>query len=127
MTFVLDENLSRQLARGMREFGEDVGHILDHFSEGADDETWLPYVGDNELTLITRDLKIRWRPAELRALREHKVGAFFLGGKNRSRCDLIQQLVRNWVRIKGYAASERRPFALRVPPKGTKLTRIELG
>ena len=127
MTFVLDENLSPRLARGMREFGEDVAHILDHFSEATGDEMWLPYVGDNHLTLITRDLKIRWRPAELRALREHEVGAFFLGGKNRSRCDLIQQLIRNWPRIKGYAESEHRPFALRVPPRGTKFTRIELG
>ena len=111
----------------MREFGEDVDHLLDHFAAGASDEEWLPYVGDNQLTLITRDNRIRWKPAELTALREHKVGAFFLGGKNRSRCDLIRQLVRNWHRIKAFAESEHRPFALRVPPSGTRFTRIELG
>jgi hypothetical protein len=126
MKFVIDENLSPHLAHGMREFGEAVDHLLDHFSAGTSDDQWLPYVGDNHLFLITRDDRIRWKPAELKALLEHGVGAFFLGGKNRSRCDLIRQLVRNWHRIKALAAAEHRPFAVRIPPSGTKLTRIEL-
>lgn len=110
----------------MREFGESVEHLLDHFPQGAKDTEWLPYVGQEGLTLITRDNRIRWRPAELRALRKAQVGAFFLGGKNRSSCDLIEQVVRNWRNIKELAQKEHRPFALRVPPRGKKISRIDL-
>jgi predicted nuclease of predicted toxin-antitoxin system len=81
MKFFIDNNLSPLLARGMREFGEDVVHLQEKFAPNADDEAWLPYIGENEFFLVTRDEAIRWRPAEIAALRRHKVGAFFFGGK----------------------------------------------
>ena len=126
MRFFFDNNLSFHLAGGMKEFGEDVVHLRDHFPENATDAEWLPFVGDNDLVLITRDDAIRWNPAEIQAVRRHKVAAFFLGGKKLSRCQLIQQLVRNWPRMKDLASSEERPFAFRVPPHGTAFTRLSL-
>lgn len=110
----------------MHEFGEDVEHLKDHFPEDATDAEWLPYLGQKEYFLITRDEAIRWKPAELEALRKHKVGAFFLGGKNLNRCMLIEQLVRNWRRIKEFAAKEKRPFGFRVPPHGARFTNVKL-
>lgn len=53
----------------MHEFGEDVEHLKDHFPEDATDAEWLPYLGQKEYFLITRDEAIRWKPAELEALR----------------------------------------------------------
>ncbi len=126
MRFFIDNNLSTKLARGMSAFGEAVDHLKDHFPEDAQDTEWLAYIGNREFFLITRDDNIRRNPAEIRALRDHRVGAFFLGGKNRSRCQLIQQLVRNWPRIKEIAHTESRPFAFRVPPSGKKFTKITL-
>jgi predicted nuclease of predicted toxin-antitoxin system len=126
MKFFIDNNLSHLLARGMREFGEDVTHLQEQFAESAEDELWLPYIGDKGYVLVTRDETIRWKPAEIKALKRHKVGAFFLGGKGLSRCQLVQQLVRNWPRMKELAAKEHRPFAYRIPPSGTKFVKIEL-
>ncbi len=126
MRFFVDNNLSTKLARGMSAFGEAVDHLKDHFPEDAPDTEWLAYIGDNDFFLITRDDNIRRNPAEIRALRDHRVGAFFLGGKHRSRCQLIQQLVRNWPRIKELAQATTRPFAFRVPPSGAKLSKILL-
>jgi len=126
MRFFFDNNLSSHLAGGMKEFGEDVVHLRDHFPENATDAEWLPFIGDNDLILVTRDDAIRWNPAEIQAVRRHKVAAFFLGGKKLSRCQLIQQLVRNWPRMKKLATTEKRPFAFRVPPHGTALTRLSL-
>jgi hypothetical protein len=40
-------------------------------------------------------------------------------GKNRSHCDLIRQVVKNW-------HLTRRPFLFRVPPTGGKLDAIPL-
>ena len=126
MTFLIDENLGEPLARGMKEFGEDVVHLRDHFPEGTSDETVLAQLGQDGWFLITRDDRIRRRPGELTALKQHRVGAFFLAGKGLGRCELIRQLVRNWHRIKGLAEQRRPPFALRIPPRGTKITPLPL-
>lgn len=126
MRFFFDNNLSVHLAHGMREFGESVEHLKDRFSQDAADSEWLQYLGENDIVLVTRDEAIRWRPAELQAVRRFKVAAFFLGGKNLNRCQLIQQVVRNWARMKEIAASETRPFEIRVAPHGSKFTRLSL-
>jgi len=126
MKFFIDNNLGPQLAEGMKGFGEDVTHLIDQFPPETEDAVWLPVIGKNSQFLVTRDLKIRKRPLEIGALRSNNVGAFFLGGKNRSRCELIQQLVRNWPRIKELARKTKRPFAFRIPPSGSKIDPIPL-
>lgn len=123
MTFFLDNNLSPHLAEGMRAFEEDVTHLQDNFPRDAKDVDWLPTVAQRGWLLVTCDERIRKNPAEPRALRQYAVGVFFLSGKNRSRCDLIQQLVRNWIRIKELGRNTRPPYAFRVPPTGTKIER----
>lgn len=126
MKFFFDNNLSTHLAAGLKAFGEDVMHLQDEFSEDAPDEEWLKHIGDQGIFLITRDDRVRYRPAELGAIKRHQVGAFFLGGKNRTRCELIQQVVRNWPTIKEHAGKAQRPFAFRIRPSGTKVDRISL-
>lgn len=126
MKAFIDNNLSPQLAAGMKGFGEDVVHLKDHFPDDTPDADWLPYVGQNELVLVTRDIRIRWNPSEIAAFKTHNVGAFFLGGKQRSRCELIQQLVRNWPQMKELARKTRRPFMFRVPPTGSKIEQLPL-
>jgi predicted nuclease of predicted toxin-antitoxin system len=126
MKFFFDNNLGENLSKGLRAFGENVMHLKERFSEDAPDQEWLRYLGENGIFLVTRDDRVRHRPNELQALKQNTVGAFFLGGKNRSKCELIQQVVRNWPRMKQLAGSTDRPFAFRVPPSGTKLTAIPL-
>jgi predicted nuclease of predicted toxin-antitoxin system len=126
MKFFFDHNLSPHLANGMKAFGEDTEHLTERFKQNTDDVEWLQYVGDNQMVLITRDLQIRRNPAEIEAIKRHKVRAFFLGGKNLSACRIIQQVVRNWPRIKEYAEKERPPYALRIPPTGTSFEKIQL-
>jgi len=118
MKFFIDTNLSHQLVDGLIGFGENVMHLTDQFAAETEDEKWLNYVGNQELILVTRDERIRYNPLELKALREYKIGVFFLGGKNRSRCEIIQQVVRNWPRMKELAGKTNRPFAFRIPPAG---------
>jgi len=126
MKFFIDNNLSVQLAEGMQGFGEKVEHLRETFPEDTADTVWLRHIGEKRIILITRDNRIRRRPAELMALHEYKVGAFFLAGKNKTRCELIKQLVRNWPRIKEYALKTKCPFAFRVPPTGAKIKQIPL-
>ena len=126
MRFFFDNNLSPHLAKGMLAFQEDVTHLVEHFAPDAKDVDWLPVIASNKWPLVTRDERIRKNPAELNALRRYGIGAFFLGGKNRNRCQIIQQLVRNWPRIKELASKTSPPFAFRIPPTGSKIERIPL-
>ena len=126
MKFFFDNNLSNKLSNGLKEFGEDVIHLKDLFSEDTSDVEWLEYIGKEGFVLITRDKRIRYNRFELGALKEHKVGAFFIGGKNLSACQLIQIIVRNWPKIKESAQKKRPPYAFSIPPKGTKFLEIPL-
>jgi len=126
MKFFIDQNLGPELAEGLRVFGEDVIHLKELFPEDTPDCKWLTYIGKNNYFLITRDRKFRYKPAEKRAFRENNVGAFLLFGKDRTKWDLIQQLIRNWLRIKEFAQKTKRPFAFRIPPNGTKITKISI-
>jgi hypothetical protein len=126
MKFFIDNNLSRHLAQGMSSFGEDVVHLKDQFPEDTEDVKWLKYIGQNRFVLITRDEQIRWKPAEIEALRKYKVDAFFLGGKKLNRCKIIQLLIRHWPRIKEYAQKTKAPYAFRIPPSGTKFRQSQI-
>lgn len=124
MKFFFDNNISESLVQGMKAFGEDVMHLREQFKQETSDEEWLKYIGENGMFLITRDQNIRWNPAERAALHRHKVGAFFLGGKNLNRCRLIQQIVRNWPKVKQLSGNCSPPFAFQISSKGTEITKI---
>ena len=124
LQFIVDENLSPQIADGLSGFGEAVKHITEIFDAGTLDADWLPEVGKQGLTVVTRDHRIRFKPAELRAYQQNNVGGFVLGGKGLKRCDIIEQIVRNWRRMKETAAKHNPPFLFRVPPRGTRLDHL---
>lgn len=128
MTFFFDNNIGENLVRGMKAFGEDVIHLKQHFAEDTPDHVWLEYIGKQGYVLITKDERVRYNPLERRAIKKYRIGTFFLGGKGLDKCRLIQQVVRNWPRIKEYAIKSRklRPYAFRVPPTGTKFTSVDL-
>jgi predicted nuclease of predicted toxin-antitoxin system len=124
--FFFDNNVSKKIVEGLKAFGEEVVHLQEKFPEDSADIEWLQYVGEKGLVLITRDERVRWNPAEIAAIKKFKVATFFLGGRNLDRCRLIQQVIRNWSRIKEYSRKNQPPFAIRIPPTGTKFTQIAL-
>lgn len=126
MSFFLDENLPKQLAAGMKAFGEDVAHTTEQWPAGTKDVELLEAIGGLNGFLITRDRRIRFNPAERQALKANGVGAFFLGGKDLNFCKMVQVLVKSWPEIKRHAAKEQRPFAFRLRPNGGKLERLKL-
>jgi predicted nuclease of predicted toxin-antitoxin system len=125
MRFFLDNNLSVKLARGLATLSDDeVIHLRDKFPPDSPDTEWLRFIGENGYLLVSRDRKIRFHPAERRALIQYRVGAFFLSGKDLDSWDLVEQVVRNWRRMKEYAEEQSKPFIYNIPPNGTKFTRI---
>lgn len=48
---------------------------------GSPDLDWLPVVGQMQWIVLSRDRRIRSRPAELKLYREHGVRSVWIGGK----------------------------------------------
>ncbi|MCH9729464.1 MAG: hypothetical protein K0U84_07280 [Actinomycetia bacterium] len=83
--YFTDENtlgLGKLLRRGGRDDVRYPGHEeLPQIPRGADDQDWLPIVGALGFIVLSRDRRIRTRPAELRAYYEHGVRSVWIGAK----------------------------------------------
>jgi len=129
MNFFFDNPLSPNLAKAMNLLEEREGtvtHLKDIFPGDEKDEIWLPYVGNNDLVLITRDRKIRKRPAQLMAFKRHDVGAFILTGKIMTKWQGIRQLINAWEEIKRLNTITKKPYAFQIPLRGRKIQRLGL-
>jgi hypothetical protein len=64
------------------------------------DDVWLPVIGTERLVVITRDNRIRYRPAEKLAWVEHRVRGFVLtGSKSQRTSDSLAILERHWKQL----------------------------
>ena len=83
--YFTDENalgLGKLLRRSGREDVVYPGHQdLPEIPRGTDDLVWLPIVGARGLIVLSRERRIRTRPAELRAYHEHGVRSVWIGAK----------------------------------------------
>jgi PIN like domain len=58
------------------------GHtLLPEIPRGCDDLDWMPIIGRMGWIVLTRDRRIRTRPAELLAYREHGLCSVWIGGR----------------------------------------------
>jgi hypothetical protein len=59
-----------------------AGHrLIPEVPYGAFDHVWIPEVAARGLTVIARDKRIRTKPAEIVALKQHGLRVFWIAGK----------------------------------------------
>lgn len=121
MKFLIDENISKKVAAALRALDEDVHHVTDLLHEGATDEEVLRFAGENEFFFITRDERIRYKPNEKAAIKNHSLGVFLLAGKKKSAMELARQLIWNWDKVKECAGQTNRPFIRRIRSRGERI------
>ena len=70
--------------------------------------------------MITRDRRMRNKPAELWHLREHRIRAFVLAGKRElSKWDKLVLLAKSWERIEDEISGRRAgPWTVEIYPSG---------
>jgi len=74
---------------------------------GTMDDYWLPIIGRRRLVVITRDARIRYRPAEKRAWVDHGVRGFVLTGRrSQSTIESKAILDSHWDRIESLVDDE---------------------
>ena len=81
---LIDENLSKSLAKGLDMLQHPlqndirVTSIAAEFHRGIKDEDWIPIWGAKSGIFITQDLRVRTTRHQAALLVKHKLGAFFL-------------------------------------------------
>jgi predicted nuclease of predicted toxin-antitoxin system len=100
---------SRLLGEALDEIG--ANYIAHHqrFAPAAPDEEWLAVAGQEAWIVLTRDKRIRRRPAELDAFREHKVIVFVLAAGNASAAETAELVSRLYKKILRLAKQAQPP------------------
>ena len=123
--FFVDENdlaLGRSLALARKDVLH-PGHVrLRDVPLGTPDAQWLPIVGGLGLVVITRDKKIRSRPAEAELVVAAGIRGFVLtSAGDLSTWDTLTLLVRQWGAIERHLADHLRgPWLAAVTNQGVR-------
>ena len=139
MIIFTDENMPPHLAPGFNILQQpespklgipiEVVHCSDYSEYGEKDEDWIPKIGGLDACIITQDINITRRKHELALMKKHKVGIFFLKGKNKksgmSVWEMVETLAKSWPLITQIAISENKPFGYEVLYKG-KVKKVNL-
>lgn len=111
--FFVDRNLGRH---GVPQALRDRGWVLrtHHEIYGERDENvldveWLELCGSNDMPVLSKDRRLRYRPAEIDAIRRHGVRAFVLTAGSLSGLEQASRFDRNRARIEE-ACLETGPF-----------------
>lgn len=133
----IDENLPRQLAKGLNELQEPqnardqldihIFSIKDVYGEGEKDEDWIPKVGKEKGIVITQDFRIQTQKHQKELYKKHGIGILFLHPPAKGGFmywDMVKQLVNRWVEIKHIIQHNKTPFAFRCTAK-TKFEKMD--
>lgn len=89
----IDGSVPRSVADALRKIGKDAVAKIELFEQDTKDPVWLRKVGESGWLGITRDIHIRSRPGEVRAIVAHNVGCFILTYKNDLKKEEIVRIV----------------------------------
>jgi hypothetical protein len=112
LRFFVDES-SLAMGKILAIAREDVIHtghpLMPEVPVGTLDPDWIPAVAARGLAVISRDKRIRTKPAELELFRQHQLRAFWIAGKrDLDNWQTLGRLVRRWDDIEE-ALRERGP------------------
>lgn len=117
--FYLDRNFGKHLiADALREAGHAVEIHDDHLPIDAPDEDWIALVARQRWIALTKDKNIRYRSAELAAVRDHGARVVVLRAKNATGEQMAAMFVRHAARLVRYAATHRPPFVVGMDRSG---------
>lgn len=93
---------------------------------GCEDLEWMPIVGRMGLIVLTRDRRIRTRPAELLAYREHGLRSVWIGGRqDHASAQLAAMFIEHEQRLDRWAVKlGPGPWALAMTRSGLRPIRL---
>lgn len=115
----LDRSLGKHvIADALREAGQSVEVHDDHLAIDAPDEEWIELVGKRNWVALTKDKNIRYRFAEIRAIKKHNAKVIVIRAKNATGVDIAEVLIRSHQRIRRFAQRTAAPFVAGIDRAG---------
>jgi hypothetical protein len=90
----------------------------DHFPQNALDEDWISEVGKRGWVVLTKDDRIRYRPAALAAYRGHQVKVFVFGSGEMKAQEMADAFVTALPKISRLALEKKGAFFARISRTG---------
>jgi hypothetical protein len=119
LVFFIDRSLGQKvIASRLRQCGVQVEIHDDHFPQNAPDEDWISEVGKRGWVVLTKDDRIRYRPAALDAYRRHKVRVFVFGSGEMKAQEMADAFVKALPKISRFAIKKTAPFFARISRSG---------
>jgi PIN like domain len=84
------------------------------FRHDERDDVWLTFVGKRGWFVIGQDHSYHLELAELTAIRDHKIGVFYIWGAEEKKWDTMRYLARVYPAILSHAETTDRPFIFKV-------------
>ncbi len=122
----IDENLPPQIARGLDLLQQPqnakdgieikIHSIKDYFTQGANDEEWIPEVGRLKGIVITQDYRIQTLKHQRELYKEHGVGLLFFKPPSNTGFtywQMVKQIIEKWEKMKQLIKKNKPPFAFR--------------
>ena len=124
--YFIDRSLGRHLiADALRDAGTRVEVHDDHLRQDAPDEEWIALVGDEGWLAVTKDRNIRYRAAEIAAVKHHGARVLVLRAKNATGVELANVLVTALSRIERFVSRNDPPFIAGIDRSG-RITRYAI-
>lgn len=124
VTFLVDRSLGRNyVVDALRNAGEQVEALDDHFPQNAPDVRWLSEAGRRQWVVLTKDLAIRRNPFERDLLLGAGVRAFILARQDLSGTEMAGLFVDSLPGMRRRIAREAAPFIYRISRSG-QFTRL---
>ena len=111
--FFTDRNLGKKFPDILRAAGLMVERHVDHFAHDCPDEDWLKEIGRQGWIAVTHDGRIRYKPNELAAVFQHRVGLLVVIG-TAPYPQLAQAFVATAPRILSFVGRHRPPYIAKV-------------
>ena len=125
MTLFFDRDVGVSLPRAlmMLKLPTPVEYHQRYFPIDAKDDMWMPTVGSQGWTLIGHDSRHHLEPAELSAIKQYRMGCFYLWGSEAKRWQKALCFLRAYERIFSAMAHTPRPYIYRIGKTG-RLSRV---
>lgn len=128
LTLYFDKCIGKRLPKALRHIrcpAEIAWHVEQRFRDDMPDDEWLEVAGKNEWTVISHDRKFHQEAPALAAIKQHKVGCFYLSGASNPMWEKLKHFVRIYDRMIDLAKSTPKPFVFHLTPKG-QIRRVKL-
>lgn len=128
MTFVFDENLSKNLSDGLQTLEKEntrsphrvnVLYAPEVCGEGADDEVIIPKVGELDAVFITQDRDFTNKKHYFSLYKQHQAAIIVYSLENKAvYWDKVKSFIRLWEDIKLTTNAHKRPFVFIIGKTG---------